>query len=55
MGTLTFGKRQYEGSFDNDKFNGKGKLTYTNGDYYFGQFLDNKKHGYGELYLNSIS
>ncbi len=50
----TFGKRKYIGSFENGKFNGQGKLTYSNGDTYEGEFKDNKKHGKGTLLLDSV-
>ena len=51
---LHFGKRKYEGEFEKGKFNGKGKLNYSNGDTYEGDFLNNKKHGFGILNLVSI-
>lgn len=35
----------------NGMFNGIGKLTWKNGDYYEGQFLDDYFHGNGELNL----
>ena len=29
------------------KFHGKGKYTYVNGDYYEGEWLNDKEHGFG--------
>jgi len=40
----------YEGEFKNNKFEGYGKCTYKSGDYYIGQWSDNKKHGKGVIY-----
>ena len=42
-GQYTFGNRFYKGSFLNGKFHGEGKLRYSNGDVYFGNFEFNKK------------
>lgn len=50
---MQFGKRKYEGQFERGKFNGHGKLYYSNGDSYDGEFLNNMKHGYGILKLDS--
>ena len=40
----------YEGEFKNNKFEGYGKYSYKSGDYYIGQWSDNKKHGKGAIY-----
>ena len=37
----------YEGLTKNNKFNGKGRLTHANGDYYIGQWQDGVANGYG--------
>ena len=44
---------KYEGELLNNEYNGKGKLTFTNGDIFIGNFKQNMKHGSGKLY-NSI-
>ena len=36
---------QYEGDFVKGKREGNGKIFYENGDYYIGQFFNNRKHG----------
>ena len=36
--------------FDNNEFEGIGKITYLLGGYYHGSFLNSKKHGEG-LYI----
>ena len=38
---------KYEGSWDNDKANGKGKITHANGDTYQGDWKDDQAHGIG--------
>jgi hypothetical protein len=38
----------YEGTWLNDKRNGKGKMTH-NGDTYDGDWLNNKRHGKGSI------
>lgn len=38
----------YTGYFVSNKFNGKGKLTFTNGHIYEGDFVDNKRTGSGK-------
>ena len=43
----------YKGEFLNDIFNGKGKYTYYHGDTYEGEYLDNKRHGFGIMYYNN--
>lgn len=37
----------YEGSFKNDKMNGKGKMSYPDGNTYEGDWLDDKREGFG--------
>lgn len=37
----------YEGPFKNDHFDGKGRLTFKNGDVYDGTFLEGQMHGAG--------
>ena len=47
------GSIKYEGEFLDDEYNGKGKLYYSNGEYYEGQFKNGKKDGIGcEFYKN---
>lgn len=41
-------KFTYEGNFDNDNFNGRGVLTYLNGEYYDGEFKNGEFHGTGK-------
>ncbi len=41
---------KYEGELSNNAYNGKGTLTYSNGDVFIGYFKNNLKHGYGKLY-----
>ena len=41
------GTVKYEGEYINDKYEGKGKYFYENGDFYIGEFLDNMSHGKG--------
>ena len=43
----------YSGEWDNDKYNGKGLINYTFGDYFLGYFVNNKKEGKGKLYYNN--
>ena len=40
--TASDGKYTYEGEFVNGKYEGNGKLTYTNGDYYEGTFVNDE-------------
>ena len=42
-----------EGDIINGKIFGFGKMHYTNGDYYIGFFLNNKKEGEGEFFENN--
>jgi len=44
---------KYDGEFLDNKYNGKGKITYKNGDIFIGNFKNNMKDGHGILY-NSI-
>ena len=47
------GSIKYEGDVFNDKFEGKGKYIYEDGNYYIGEWLNGKKHGKGiEYYKN---
>lgn len=39
---------KYEGQFVNGKMDGRGVMTYNNGDVYDGMFKNNLKHGEGE-------
>lgn len=45
-GFFKYGDNSYEGTFADDTFNGKGKLTNSKGVYY-GNFKDGLQHGYG--------
>lgn len=38
---------QYQGEIENDQCHGIGKMSYSNGDQYFGQWKNNKHHGFG--------
>ena len=44
------GKIEYIGYFVNDKFEGKGKYIYEDGEYYIGQWLNDNKNGKGIVY-----
>lgn len=48
-GVLTYGgtKDVYEGTFKNDKIDGKGKYTYSDGSVFEGSFSSGVKNGYG--------
>ena len=37
----------YEGEFSGGKKNGKGVKTWATGDVYEGEWLSNRRHGYG--------
>ncbi len=39
----------YAGRFANGKFDGKGTLTFSNGNVYTGKFKNGKYDGYGEF------
>lgn len=43
------GGSTYQGGIKGSSFEGKGKLTRSNEDYYEGSFRDGKKHGWGKL------
>jgi antitoxin component YwqK of YwqJK toxin-antitoxin module len=45
--------KKYEGSIKENKFDGFGKLTYTNGNVFIGNFTNGLKNGKGKMY-NSI-
>ena len=40
----------YEGDFVNDKYEGKGKGIWENGEYYIGQWKNGLRNGKGTLY-----
>ena len=40
--------KEYEGNYQNDKFNGNGRLEYYNGNSYSGEFKDGVIHGHGQ-------
>ena len=42
-------ERTYEGSFSQNKFEGKGRLTFKDGRMYDGDFVEGKKHGNGTM------
>ena len=42
---------QIKGHWKNDKANGKGKLSHTNGDIYEGKWEDDKVDGYGNILI----
>ena len=48
-GKLTLPEGEYEGEIKNGMANGKGTITYPNGDYWVGGFTDNKWHGIGTI------
>jgi len=43
-----FGDFTYDGEFKNDRYEGTGVMTWSNGAKYVGQFLNNNKHGVGK-------
>ncbi len=43
------GGSHYQGGIKGSSFEGKGKLTRANGDYFDGSFRDGKKDGWGKL------
>lgn len=43
-----------EGNFFNDEFMGDARITYGNGDVYFGGFDNGEKNGYGELVTQNL-
>ena len=40
-----FNQSIYEGDWEKDKANGFGKITFSNGDFYEGGFINGCKHG----------
>jgi hypothetical protein len=48
IGKQTSQNGSYYGEFDQGNFNGIGTFTWEDGKYYKGQFLKNKRHGFGE-------
>lgn len=53
-GTLTGKNYCYEGEFKNGKRSGKGRTDYADGAYYFGDYLDDLKHGEGSFEMNGL-
>jgi hypothetical protein len=47
FGTFTVAGIKYVGEFKDDKFNGQGTYTFTNGDKYVGEWKDGKANGQG--------
>jgi hypothetical protein len=41
---------KYQGELLNNQYDGQGKITYSNGDIFVGNFKENIKHGNGKLY-----
>ena len=39
----------YEGEWQNDKINGKGKFQWGNGSIYFGSWVNNNIEGFGKF------
>lgn len=50
-GTLIGNMGLYKGTFENNKFNGKGILINPEGNYYIGDFIDGKSEGKGKLVI----
>ena len=46
-------ERTYEGTFSQNLFEGKGKLTYKDGKCYEGDFVQGKKHGNGTMVFSN--
>ena len=46
---------QYEGNFAENKKDGQGEITYSDGKSYKGQFKADKRHGNGTLITNSTT
>ena len=46
-------KNKYEGGFRNSKFNGLGKMEYSNRTFYCGEWVAGKRNGYGKLWYPS--
>ena len=42
----------YEGDFHNDLYDGKGKYTFSNGEYYIGEWSKGERNGKGKEYYN---
>ena len=47
------GKIIYDGDFVNDKYEGKGKYIFENGEYYIGQWSNGQRQGKGAMYLSN--
>ena len=46
---------QYDGNFVDNKKDGYGEITYSDGKSYKGQFKNDKRHGTGSLVTNSTN
>jgi len=46
-------KQSYEGNWKNGKMHGRGKLTFENGDFFQGEFVDGVREGNGVLRINN--
>ena len=47
------GEKKYDGTFSNNKYNGKGTLVYENGDFFEGKFVNGKREGEGKEYYKN--
>jgi hypothetical protein len=47
--------KEYDGDFSNDVRQGAGRVNYANGDWYEGQWNNNKRHGQGVYFYKKLS
>ena len=50
---IVYKKEKYEGEYVNDKFEGKGKYIYDNGEYYIGEWKNGLRNGKGKYYYKN--